>query len=168
MQKFIFLGKSSYTKVQHRHFTVKTVIDKHIVNNLETIFFCIAAHHVPYRVKTYDWKQNIIYITLLHIENEKINHLIKKDIFIRDIQIKKHNITDKNHLMHHHVWHHEKYIGIITKVEAYPSQTMLHIQQEKNIILVPWHPALIKETDYLQKKIVLQLPEDYLTIFSKP
>ncbi len=169
MESFIFLGKTRYTKTKNVHFTLKSVLDPACIDRLDVLFFYKAAHYVPYLVKSYAWQQHSLNITLMPIETESIEHFFQKKIFIQASQIKKKNTTISDDGMGgYQVWQKTMYIGVINKMEIYPSQKMIKIQGEKNTLLVPWHPELIKNIDHSQKKIFLQLPADYVDIFSEP
>ena len=137
------------------------------IDDLSFIFIEIDGNNIPFPIEKIDEKSDI----RLKLEgintSEDAQKLVGRNILIEEKLIPEEElaaIAKQGNLEGYKVEADGIYIGVIEKIEEYPSQLLAHVKSENSIHLIPIVEDFIQNINTKSKIIYLTLPEGLLTL----
>ena len=141
-----------------------------LVSQLRTVFIDIDGQHVPFFIgRTKPFRQDSVIIKLDSIDNlEDAQPLVNHQLYTNSPYSLSGDIEESDlsafsgFTLYGEV---EGEIGNVKEIFLYPENPVFQIISEGKEVLIPYNKELVKSIDFLNKRIVMRLPDGLIDLF---
>lgn len=146
------------------------VDDPKLYQEMESVFVDLNGKLVPFFIESFHLQGDRAIVALDEMQDiDSAKELVGKDLYLPLSFLP--DLSEGQYYFHElpglEVYHNNKLIGIAKEVYQMPNNNLLAVDHDNTEVLIPLNDHIVYKVDLVEKKILTNLPDGLLEVFTE-